>query len=463
MSEVTEFLNEKPNEIAEINQLISTRRITEAETFCRRLLERNKSLLEARRLLGVCLIRTGKLEEAEEHLFAVRDQQPANSMVLVNIGYLREEQGRLDEAEIALMLALMLDPGNDFAHGRYGNLMRRMERQDAFDTFYRKLIAMFPTEALQAEPFYRSLLSVIGPLKEPKNRRAHAARYAKIAPPISPSQSDATMAQRADHLRQGGFASLGRLLDAEQVEEIHQYFRTKQTYNSLLPDLGDGVLRPIEETSKKSNYACYQSSDIVKAPHLMEIFSNPAVTQLAGHILDCQPTLYSVNVWWSFPQETPSQHAQSFHRDIDDFMFITLFIYLTDVDMDSGAHVYCRETHDFDILEANLARRHPGHNDVPGLTQQFFDETYGMDGLMERYLAHNRETVCGPAGTAFMADTFGLHKGFLPKHRPRLMCWARFGLHEIYRRGDPIPRRSLSVDLPNDVHTKYTNRMYVCD
>jgi hypothetical protein len=37
-------------------------------------------------------------------------------------------------------------------------------------------------------------------------------------------------------------------------------------------------------------------------------------------------------------------------------------------------------------------------------------------------------TVLGPRGTAFMADTHGIHAGMVPTHVPRLILQAQYSL-----------------------------------
>ncbi len=40
-----------------------------------------------------------------------------------------------------------------------------------------------------------------------------------------------------------------------------------------------------------------------------------------------------------------------------------------------------------------------------------------------------REMIAGDAGTTFIADTFGIHRGSSPWTRPRLTTWFRYGLY----------------------------------
>jgi hypothetical protein len=84
--------------------------------------------------------------------------------------------------------------------------------------------------------------------------------------------------------------------------------------------------------------------------------------------------------------------VQAFHRDVDDKKFLALYFYLSDVD-DDAAHVY-----------------------------EIWHHGDGPEGTNFR--------VTGPAGTMFIEDGAGFHKGNHPKKRPRLAAWVRFGVSD---------------------------------
>src|SRR5258708_35767445 len=83
----------------------------------------------------------------------------------------------------------------------------------------------------------------------------------------------------------------------------------------------------------------YRSDQVMRAPHVVDIFNDPRLIDLIEEYLGCVPTLYSLNGWWSFPANRPELiHSQYFHRDIDDWRFLTLFLYLTHVATLGGPH-----------------------------------------------------------------------------------------------------------------------------
>lgn len=70
-------------------------------------------------------------------------------------------------------------------------------------------------------------------------------------------------------------------------------------------------------------------------------------------------------------------------------------------------------------------------------------------------MSGSTRTVYGPPGTAFLADTRGLHMGERPTTGPRLLLWARWGVSERPWAYDndqtvPVDRATLGDRYPND-------------
>ena len=110
----------------------------------------------------------------------------------------------------------------------------------------------------------------------------------------------------------------------------------------------------------------------------------------------------------SFPSDQGG-NAQTFHRDNSHPIFCVLFAYLSDVDIDSGAHEYFIHTHD----RSKFEKHHPELN-----SDNFFDlpnDSYGFDTHINSALNDSKETITGDAGTCFLSDPRGLHRGLLQK------------------------------------------------
>src|SRR5262249_26430433 len=140
-----------------------------------------------------------------------------------------------------------------------------------------------------------------------------------------------------------------------------------------------------------------------------------------------KPTRASMGVRWSFPQAHRQSRVQEYHRDVDDWRFLKLFIYLTDVDDTGGPHAYVRGSHKTAFSLKSQA--------------------YAQDDIERRYGARAVTRVLGPRGTSFMADPVGIHCGLSPTEQPRLILQVQYSLLPIYAfLYDPAERPEVDLD-----------------
>ena len=197
-------------------------------------------------------------------------------------------------------------------------------------------------------------------------------------------------------------------LSTEQVDAVWNALRERPRYAGHVKREGRPYTgQPI---------SCWDMHDLIVAPHFWEWALSFA--PLAKAYLGVFPLLYSMNVFETTPHDwAPHPGIEVFHRDADDVKFLALFVYLTDVSRpEDGAHQFKLATHEYTT----------------------FDET---------------RTILGPAGTAFLADTRGLHMGIRPTTGPRRMAWARWGVSDpppSYVRDclTPLPRARLGDRYP---------------
>lgn len=277
------------------------------------------------------------------------------------------------------------------------------------------------------------------------NERTRMARKAQLSDILQPSLRP---------LKDDGVAVLPMGLNAAEVEDIRNDFAGVIGYPGHHMR---SVMRP-GMYKLGDRYQCYEPELILRAPHLIGFAMDPAIVDLMEMALGCVPTLYSVNLWWSYPHagDPWPPHSQTFHRDDDDFRFFTLFVYLTDVDqLEDGPN--------------QIVRRSQHQHRVDGLAEQFGLDAADLAGRFPKseIPAHRITSTLGPAGTAFVADTRALHRGLPPKARPRLMFWARYGLGPNTNSSDvdlpagPVPRRLISSPIANNHRNRYVSRMLI--
>lgn len=209
-------------------------------------------------------------------------------------------------------------------------------------------------------------------------------------------------------LQRDGIASAPGL-SISQIDDMWAWLRDRPRYAGHVKREGRAYTgQPI---------SCWDMQDLILAPHFWEwalSFSSYAEAYLGERSL-----LYSLNVFESVPSDMPPHPGiEVFHRDYDDIRFIALFLYLTDIHPGDGSHLYQCGT---------------------------------QDGGKETRIVE----ICGGRGTAFFADTRGLHCGRRPTTGPRRLAWARWGVSDppaSYMRDQlqPIPRERLAHRYPSD-------------
>ena len=140
------------------------------------------------------------------------------------------------------------------------------------------------------------------------------------------------------------------------------------------------------------------------------------LTKLVWEYLGAHPILHSSQIWYSLPLP-PSRSAianpeYGFHYDIDDFRFLKVFFYLSNVDDRSGPHVAIGGSHADFSWRKKIARR-------------LSDAKAGTAGATAKVFH-------GLAGTGFVEDTNLYHKGTKPEE-PRLVLQIEYSLTPWFR------------------------------
>ena len=262
-------------------------------------------------------------------------------------------------------------------------------------------------------------------------RRA-AERLPRAAAPLPESDEQALARLDAD-----GWLALPGLIQPQWVDEIKAYLAGRLARDPYRPELGR--FRAPDEVPPQTHVSHFDNADIVRAPHLMAIANDPRVLGLVEAWMGVKPTLAALRVWWSTPTATGEpEHAELFHRDVDDLQFIKLFVYLTDVGEDTGPHIFVEGSQRIDKL-TRIAR----------YTDEQVAEAFGEDAIRR---------FTGPAGTAFLENTYGMHRGLPPRAGPRLIFQPLYAQRPLIF-GPKRPVISAS-ELPLKVDP-YVNRVFV--
>lgn len=159
----------------------------------------------------------------------------------------------------------------------------------------------------------------------------------------------------------------------------------------------------------------FLEQDLLRSSAIRDVMFDSSLYQVAARYLECAPIQDLVAMWWTQPTNggPSSKAAQLFHFDLDRPRFLKVFCYLTDVDDKSGPHVFVRRS----------------HKNAPSALRR--DRRYTDPEVHQVYPEDELEIV-GSAGTIFLADTLGLHKGLPSVSGRRLVlqfeyCSSLFG------------------------------------
>ncbi len=192
--------------------------------------------------------------------------------------------------------------------------------------------------------------------------------------------------EKSNFLLKNGYLIIENFLSNHEIDEIlnklsqfhvfDPWDSTKGNFDPSLPPSGTHV-----GYYKKSDLNTISIFDKIKNdPEL-----NSYISKYVGRNFKCT----NIASWWTFGNNENPQEAELFHRDIDNILWLKVFIYLTDVDSNCGPHVFIPTSH-----RINKFLQFKRFTDVEA-KNEFGDFTYHI----------------GKKGTLIIEDTFGLHKG----------------------------------------------------
>lgn len=238
-------------------------------------------------------------------------------------------------------------------------------------------------------------------------------------------------------LQSDGIVALNGVISESQVIEIRHHFANLPAHDPYRPELGkflapDGV--PLQ-----THVSHYSHDQILAAPHLMDIANDPQVLSVVEGALGAKPTLSAIRAWWSTPtQSGKAEHAELFHRDVDDLRFVKLFVYLTDVDENTGPHIFVSGSHRQNHLTA-----------ISRYSDAEVEQAFGSSNIL---------SLTGKAGTAFLENTFGMHRGMPPRQGPRFIFQPLYTLRPvIFGPRAPVDRR----ENFSSAFDPYINRVFL--
>lgn len=206
-----------------------------------------------------------------------------------------------------------------------------------------------------------------------------------------------------NNIRRDGTELLPPLSSREALLGLRQELAILPCYDPWNPTTPDFT---IENAPRETNNARIRG--VSQLPAARALANHPLVLSIASNYVGCKPTIDDIVAWWTLTGRPLPKEEQFFHRDNDAFKFIKLFIYLSDVGVNDGAHMFIMGSHQ----APTLLQRRRRYEDVE---------------VLGKFPPEAIRSITGRFGTAFMEDTFGLHKGGVPMgQEPRLLFQVRY-------------------------------------
>jgi len=246
-------------------------------------------------------------------------------------------------------------------------------------------------------------------------------------------------------LIEDGEVVLENFITQKQIEEMRAYLDTKLCFDPDRPER-EGFSSP-DFAHKSCLHAYYAPEDIVGTPHLFDIVNDPRILNIIENIFQAKPTVSYMAIWWllhgfelqSNYDKRDIKNPAEFHRDMDDWLGLKLFIYLTDVDESSGYHAFIKKSH-----TELLPLREKRFLDIKNNTTEF-------------PITDNLIKFIGNAGFAWLENSYVFHRGMIPINKHRLILAVTYSLFPL-----PFgPENPLSSCPDKQKFDSYINRIYL--
>lgn len=241
-------------------------------------------------------------------------------------------------------------------------------------------------------------------------------------------------------LKKDGIMCIEDIISDKHATEMYEYFLSKPCYDFY----GRHEEFDVSNVPENVKLGRHTIKDNLLCPNMIDLVTNEKLTKVASSYLGCPATLSLVLPMWSFPQDINEPiNMQLFHRDADDYKFVKFFVLLSDVELGEGEQMYIRKSHI--------------KNDLP--KDMFEIVRYSGEQVFKYFSRELAKTITGKSGTSWFADTYGIHRGTVPKNRHRLILQLQYTY-------SPVPifnYKSYRYSKWNELSElmKYATRLYL--
>ena len=245
----------------------------------------------------------------------------------------------------------------------------------------------------------------------------------KVPLPACKQLGPSEVSRVVERLRQDGYNILPKGLTPADIDAITDFAFTTP---ALTGDMNKPVAISRDNIPKGEPRFSWWTHDLARLRAVQRLIADGPYCQIAQEYLGCRPTLAHISLFLDVPYEG-KYGAYSYHYDNDGPGFLKYFIFLTDVEIGTGAHYFVAGSH---------TRSKPS---------AFARATlYEEEPLLASYGRDKEIIMRGPAGMVLAEDTAGFHRGSTIEHKYRLMMQFEFSAiespteQELVRKLEPV-------------------------
>ena len=241
--------------------------------------------------------------------------------------------------------------------------------------------------------------------------RGSRRRYAQEPPVL-----DETQQRVVDGLREDGYATLPL---AELVRDEAVWQELEADAETFVAETEAGLAR--EQEGSEAALRRRAGKEFLVRKYAwgvnlglddpwLRLGTNPRLLDLANAYLELWSKLEYVDVWYTAPaREEERRSSQRWHRDFNDRHLLKAFLYLVDVDEETGPFEYVPRSAPGGELESFWPWRPLGDN-------------YPPENELAARIDGRAVTFTAPKGTIIFCNTAGFHRGGFATRKPRVLA-----------------------------------------
>ena len=189
---------------------------------------------------------------------------------------------------------------------------------------------------------------------------------------------------------------------------------------------------------------------LLNVKSLLPIVFHQDLITLASHYYGCLPGVGGVNLRKSFANGLPETTTEIFHCDPNSLRFMKFFLYLNDVDEDTGP--LC-------IVKNSFKRKFEGWNnsDENGLDRNWQYKRWSQEDIERIYGKENVKYVTANVGDLIIGNTVSFHRGTKPLKRDRLMLTIHISPHTEFFEEPKFKIKQQNFETLNDLQKGYSD------